>query len=51
MTNGRETHRCCNIMDLQLMELAKRTFSRTFVCWRARCIERDVSLSTTEESS
>ncbi|KAK0612665.1 ribonuclease H-like domain-containing protein [Bombardia bombarda] len=36
------------IQDLQLMELATRTFSRKFVNGLAKCIERDSPLSTDE---
>ncbi|KAK4665458.1 hypothetical protein QC763_0062660 [Podospora pseudopauciseta] len=42
--------RLAGVQDLQLMELATRTFPRRFVCGLARCIERDVSLSATEKS-
>ncbi|OHE92934.1 hypothetical protein CORC01_11801 [Colletotrichum orchidophilum] len=36
------------IQDLQLMEIATRTFSRRHVNGLSRCIERDASLSTLE---
>lgn len=43
--------RLAGVQDLQLMELATRTFPRRLVCGLARCIEREVSLGETEKSS
>ncbi|KAK4119859.1 hypothetical protein N657DRAFT_666473 [Parathielavia appendiculata] len=43
--------RLAGVQNLQLMELATRTFPRRFVRGLARCIERYVSLSETEKSS
>ncbi|KAK4666161.1 hypothetical protein QC763_608330 [Podospora pseudopauciseta] len=43
--------RLAGVQDLQLMELATRTFSRRVVCGLARCIEHDASLSASERSS
>ena len=42
--------RLAGVTDLQLMELATRTFSRRVVSGLAKCIERDAVLSWTERS-
>lgn len=39
------------VLDLQLMELATRSFSREYVCGLSKCIENDAPLSINERRS